>query len=226
MSRVGCPNVPESLSHYNECPRLYNFLSGDVLLCVLREIISSMTRSPMCVLAKPPVWDCGDALHRRVCLCSSSAPPEYRESRKLWCLQEKENPLHDGFHSCLRSRLSSNLLTRHMPAVPRPTPRYLHLHNIRTTTCERSDEFKGWANCTDGSARLVDGETFAGGVLSLDLSMEELILCLVRSSPLMLILLRCQNSLQTHCCNVDYDLEQSFLGHRGLVAVLRTRVIF
>ena len=22
--RVGCPNEPDSLSHYNECPRLYN----------------------------------------------------------------------------------------------------------------------------------------------------------------------------------------------------------
>ena len=28
--RIGCPDAPDSLSHYNECPRLHNlFLSGD-----------------------------------------------------------------------------------------------------------------------------------------------------------------------------------------------------
>ena len=60
-------------------------------------------------------------------------------------------------------------LTRHMPAVPRlnfrlprPKARYTHLPNVRTTTRERGNEFKGWAICTDGGTRVVDGETLAG----------------------------------------------------------------
>ena len=45
MCRVGCPNEPDSLSHYNECPILYCmfFLSGDRLLCFHGEVIFSMT---------------------------------------------------------------------------------------------------------------------------------------------------------------------------------------
>ena len=56
-------------------------------------------------------------------------------------------------------------LTRHMPVVPRlnfrlprPKARYTHLPNVRTTTRERGNEFKGWAICT----RVVDRETLAG----------------------------------------------------------------
>ena len=46
--RVGCPGEPDtlSLSHYNECPRLYeNFyiLLGDRLLCFREETIFSTT---------------------------------------------------------------------------------------------------------------------------------------------------------------------------------------
>ena len=36
---IGCPNERDSLTHYNECPRLYNiFLSGDMLQYFHREI--------------------------------------------------------------------------------------------------------------------------------------------------------------------------------------------
>ena len=60
-------------------------------------------------------------------------------------------------------------LTRHMPAVSRPNfrlpkakARYPHLPNVRTTMCERGNDFQGWAIYTHGSTRLVDGETLAG----------------------------------------------------------------
>ena len=60
-------------------------------------------------------------------------------------------------------------LTRHMPAVPRLNfrlpkhkARYPHLPNVRTTTRESGNDFRGWATYTDGCTRLVDGETLAG----------------------------------------------------------------
>ena len=60
-------------------------------------------------------------------------------------------------------------LTRHMPAVSRtnfrlskPTARYRHIPNVRTTTRERGNDFQGWAIYTDGGTRVVDGETLVG----------------------------------------------------------------
>ena len=45
MCRVGSPNEPDSLSHYNECPLLYDmlYLFGNRLLCFHGETISYMT---------------------------------------------------------------------------------------------------------------------------------------------------------------------------------------
>ena len=72
-------------------------------------------------------------------------------------------------------------LARHMPAVPRlnfrlpkPKARYPHLPMVRTTTRERGNDFQGWATFSDGSTRVVDGETLAGWVPSLDLTMERI----------------------------------------------------
>ena len=60
-------------------------------------------------------------------------------------------------------------LTRHMLAVPsknfrlkKPKARYPHLPNVRTQTCERGNDFQGWAIYTDGCTRLLDGGSFAG----------------------------------------------------------------
>ena len=44
--RIGCPDEPDSLTDYNECPRLYSiflFLSGVMLRYCHRQIISYMT---------------------------------------------------------------------------------------------------------------------------------------------------------------------------------------
>ena len=53
--RVRCPNEPDSLTHYTECPRLYNifFLSGDMLRYCLDH--SSL-------LTKPSIWNRGTGL--------------------------------------------------------------------------------------------------------------------------------------------------------------------
>ena len=63
-------------------------------------------------------------------------------------------------------------LSRHMPAVPHhnfwlPKSRFPYLPNARSKTRERGNGFRGWAICTDGGTRVVDGETLAGwGVIS------------------------------------------------------------
>ena len=47
--RIGCPDEPDSLSHYNVCPRLYHlFLSGDMLRYCHQEIACYTTWSPGC----------------------------------------------------------------------------------------------------------------------------------------------------------------------------------
>ena len=46
--------------------------------------------------------------------------------------------------------------------LPKPKARYPHLPNVRTTTRERGNDFKGWTIFSDGCSRVVDGETFAG----------------------------------------------------------------
>ena len=59
-------------------------------------------------------------------------------------------------------------LTRHIPVVsrqkfrlPAAKARYPHLHNIRTSTRDKGNDFQGWAINTDGGTRLADGETLA-----------------------------------------------------------------
>ena len=47
--RIGCPNEPDSLTHYNECPRLYN-------------IFISFWRHAAGLQTKPSKWNCGTGL--------------------------------------------------------------------------------------------------------------------------------------------------------------------
>ena len=74
-----------------------------------------------------------------------------------------ENPLHDGYHLCPRSRVPGNMHKTHRNfRLPKPKAGYPHLPNVRTTTHERGNDFQGWAIYTDGGTRIVDGETVAG----------------------------------------------------------------
>ena len=79
--RVGCPNEPDSLSlSLQRMP----ILAQNVCFCLETSYCASMEKpsSPRLnqpsVLAKPPIWDRGDGLHRLVRLCSSSTPPMLR----------------------------------------------------------------------------------------------------------------------------------------------------
>ena len=86
--RVGCPNEPDSLSltHYNECPRLYNIFTsfwGHATVLPQRNLFlhDLITRVFLRSLQYGiVVMGFLDAF----CLCSSSAPSKYRESWELW----------------------------------------------------------------------------------------------------------------------------------------------
>ena len=60
-------------------------------------------------------------------------------------------------------------LAHHFPGVPhhnfrlpKPKSRYPCLANARSITRKRGNDYRGWANDTDGGTRVVDGETLAG----------------------------------------------------------------
>ena len=72
--------------------------------------------------------------------------------------------------------------------LPKTKSRYPYLPNARSITRERGNDYRGWAIYTDGGTRVVDGETLAGwGVISAILLTEDLMSCLVPSSPPRLI---------------------------------------
>ena len=62
-------------------------------------------------------------------------------------------------------------LVQHFPGVlhhtfrlPKPKSTYPYLPNHRSMTSERGNDYHGWAICTDGGTRVVDGETLGDGV--------------------------------------------------------------
>ena len=108
MCRIGCPDEPESLSHCTECPLLYNLFASiwaqgtvlprrghlfhdmitQVFLRSLQHVIVVMGLIDACVYAQN---------HHR------------RSIENFWWLHERENPLHDGNHSSLCSRIPGNV---------------------------------------------------------------------------------------------------------------------
>ena len=51
---------------------------------------------------------------------------------------------------------------QHSFRLPKPKARYPRLPNVRSSTRERGNDFRGWAIYTDGGTRTENGETFAG----------------------------------------------------------------
>ena len=145
--RVGCSNEP--LSHYNECPRLYN-------------IFASFWRHDTVVPQR------NHFLHDLFTRCSCEALPiistvVLSKILALWRLYVGTNPLYDGHHSCLRPRSSGNLSRSTHAWDPAstfpPAPAQGQIH--------RGTDFRGWAICADGGTRIVNVETLAGwGVIS------------------------------------------------------------
>ena len=159
-----------TLSHYNECHRLYNLFAsfwGQATMLprrnhLLHDLITQVfLRSLQYGIV---VMDFIDAL----------VYAHHQHRRSI------ENP--GNFGDCIKGRIrfmtaitpahahayQATCLTRHMPAVPRkkfrlpkPKARYRDLPNARSTTRERGNDFQGWAICADGCTRVVNGETLA-----------------------------------------------------------------
>ena len=120
MYRIGCPNEPESLTHYNESPRLYNiYLSGDMLRYCHKEIISHMTSSPGC--------SC-EAFNIGIVVMGFLDALVYAHHQHCRILENTGN-----FGDCMKRRIrfmtaitpayahayQAPCLAQHMPAVPR-----------------------------------------------------------------------------------------------------------
>ena len=165
-----------TLSHYNECPRLYHiFLSfwrhATILPsrnCLLHDLTSRVfLRSLQHGIVVLGFLDAFVYPHLKHRLDSASA---------------------GNFGDCLRGRVrlmtaitpayahtyQTTCLAMHFPGVPRhifrlpePKSRYPFLPNDRSITREVGNDYHGWAIYADGGTRVVDGEIFAGwGVIS------------------------------------------------------------
>ena len=174
--RIGCPDEPGSLTHCNECPRLYNiFLSfwrhATILPHrnrLLHDLISRVfLRSLQYGIVVLGFLDAFVYAHHKHRLDSANA---------------------GNFGDCLTGRVrfmtaitpayaheyQTVCLAMHFPGVPhhtfrlhQPKSRYSFLPNDRSITRELGNDYHGWAIYTDGGTRAVDGETFAGwGVIS------------------------------------------------------------
>ena len=163
--RFGCPDEPDSPFHYNECPLLFNMFTsfwGQATVLPLRDLITQVfLRSLQNVIVVMGFIDAFVHAH-------------HQHRRSI------EN--HVNFGDCMKGRIrfmfaissacahvyQVTCLTRHILAVPRlnfrlpkPRARYPNLPNVRFTTRERGNDFQGWAINTDGSTRVVYGETLA-----------------------------------------------------------------
>ena len=169
--RGGCPNEPDTLSHYNECPRLYDifppFRRHATVLPqrnhLLHDLITHMfLRSLQYGIVVMGFIDAFVSAHH----------------------QQRQGLENLGnFGDCMKGRIrfmtaitpayshayQTTCLTRRIPAVlgnkfrlPKPKARYPYLPDARSTTRERGNDFRGWAIFSDGCTRVVDGETLAG----------------------------------------------------------------
>ena len=166
--RVGCPNEPDSLTHYNKCPRLYNiFISfwrhaailpqrNHLLHDLITRAFLQSLQYGIVVLGFLDAFVDAHHKHRQ----DSESSGNFGDCMK---------PLHDGYHSCLRPCISGDMSIKthagylgEISVSPKPNARYPHLPNARSTTRERGNDYRGWAIFTDGGTRVVDGETLAG----------------------------------------------------------------
>ena len=156
---VGCPERPDSLSHYNECPRLYDLFSSfwgqaavhprrsHLLLDMISQVFLRSLQFGITVMGLIDAFVCAHHQHRRN--------------------NENSGNLGDNVKGRIRFMTAITLayahayqatcLKRHLPAIlrqyfrlPKPKARYPHLPNGRSATRERGSDFRGWAIETDG----------------------------------------------------------------------------
>ena len=197
--RIGCPDEPDSLTHYNECPRLFNiFLSfwrhatilprrNHVLHDLITRVFMRSLQYGIVVLGFLDAFVYAHHKHRL----------------------DSENS--GNFGDCMKGRVrlmtaitpayahayQATCLAQHFPGVPhhtfwlpKPKSRYPHLPNDRSITSERGNAYHGWAIFFQMVVlALLMVKLLLDGVLFPDPLIGELVSCLVPSSPPRLILL-------------------------------------
>ena len=111
MYRIGCPDEPDSLSHYKECPLLYNFFASvwrqatvpprrvHLFQDLITQVFLRSLHKGIVVMGFIDVIVYAHHQHRR----SVDNPGN------CWGFHERENLFHDGKHSSLCPRVPVNL---------------------------------------------------------------------------------------------------------------------
>ena len=170
--RVGCRDEPDSLSHYNECPNLYNMFweqanelprRSHLLHDLITQIFLRNLQYGIVVMGFIDAFVYAHHLHRRI-----------ENPRNFWDCMKGRIRFMTAITPAYAHAYQVVCLTRHVPtapclnfSLPETTARCPHLPNVRATTHKRDKDFQGWAIYTDGGTRVVDGETLAGwGVIA------------------------------------------------------------
>ena len=174
--RIGCQDEPDSLTHYNECPSLYNnFLSfwrrATILPprnCLLQDLISQVfLRSLQYGIVVLGILDAFVYAHHKYRLDSANAGNFGDCLTRRVRFMTAITPAYAHAYQTICLAMHSPGVPRHSSPLPKPKSRYPFLPNDRSTTREFGNDYHGWAIYTDGGTRVVDGETLAGwGVIS------------------------------------------------------------
>ena len=174
--RIGCPDEPDSLTHYNECPRLYNIFPSFwrqatilpqrnlFLHDLITRVFSRSLQYGIVVLGFLDAFvyahhkhrlkyantgNFGDCMKGRVRLMTAITPAHAHAYQTMCLAQHFPGVPHHTFR------------------LPKPKSRYPYLPIDRSMTSELGNDYHGRAISTDGGTRVVDGETLAGwGVIS------------------------------------------------------------
>ena len=171
--RLGCPDEPDSLTHYYECPRLYSiFISfwrhATILLRRNHILHDLITRVFM------------RSLQYGIVVLGFLDAFVYAHHKHRFDSENSGN-----FGDCMKGRVrlmtaitpayahayQATCLAQHFPGVPKhtfrqpkPKSRCPYLPNNRSITRERGNDYRGWVIYSHGCTRVVDCETLAGWV--------------------------------------------------------------
>ena len=156
--RIGCPNEPDSLTHYNECPRLFYFF-----LSFWRHATILPRRNHILHDLITRVFLRG--LQYGIVVLGFLDASVYAHHKHR---QDSENS--GNFGDCIKGRIrfmtaitpayahayQATCLAQHLIGVPhhnfqlpKPKSRYPCLPNARSITRERGNDYCGWATYTD-----------------------------------------------------------------------------
>ena len=172
MCRVGCPDEQGSLTHYNECPLLYNLFAsiwghatalprkGHLLHDLITQVFlrSLQYGNVVMGLIDAFVYAHNNHLRRNI-----------ENSGNFWDCMNRKIRFMTAITPAYAHAYQVTCLTRHIPAVqsqtfrlPSAKAKKRHFTNVCTTTRERGNDFQGWAIYTDEGTRLADSATLAG----------------------------------------------------------------